>query len=195
MAPLKITVLFFHPYPRRSKTNRILWRAIQDCEGVESRDLYELYPDFSIDVEREQEVLLKADVIVFQHPLYWYSCPSLMKEWIDTVLEKGWAYGPGGNYLQGKYWQQVITSGGTPSTYTRLGDNRFSIFEFLRPFEQSAKLCGMIPLTPFITHSARNLSDEVRHQKASTYREMLIDMARGKLPTSYNTEQGEEIQL
>jgi glutathione-regulated potassium-efflux system ancillary protein KefG len=50
-------------------------------------------------------------VIVFQHPLYTYSCPALLKEWLDRVLSRGFASGPGGNQLAGKYWRSVITTG------------------------------------------------------------------------------------
>lgn len=34
-------------------------------------------------------------MIVFQHPLYTYSCPALLKEWLDRVLSRGFASGPG----------------------------------------------------------------------------------------------------
>ena len=62
-------------------------------------DLYEAYPDFHIDVEREKALLEEYPRIVWQHPFYWYSTPSLMKEWFDTVLQYGWAYGKGASAL------------------------------------------------------------------------------------------------
>jgi glutathione-regulated potassium-efflux system ancillary protein KefG len=34
-------------------------------------------------------------VIVFQHPLYTYSCPALLKEWLDRVLSRGFSSGVG----------------------------------------------------------------------------------------------------
>ena len=49
------------------------------CPIVEVRSLYDLYPDFAIDVEAEQAALLRADIVVWQHPLYWYSVPPLMQ--------------------------------------------------------------------------------------------------------------------
>ena len=33
--------------------------------------LDELYPDFKIDIKREQEKLEKSDIIVLQFPLFW----------------------------------------------------------------------------------------------------------------------------
>ncbi len=50
---------------------------------VTACDMYELYPDFNIDVEAEKA----HDLIISQHPRYWFSCPPLMKQWIDLVLE------------------------------------------------------------------------------------------------------------
>ncbi len=41
------------------------------------------YPDFIINVKREQELVENHDNIIFQFPLYWYSSPSLLKKWID----------------------------------------------------------------------------------------------------------------
>src|SRR6188508_1129168 len=108
----RVLVLFAHPVLERSRVNRRLADAIRGLEGVTFRDLYELYPNFSIDVQAEQEQLLAHDVIVFQHPFYWYSCPAIVKEWQDLVLEHGWAYGVGGTQLRGKIWLNAITTGG-----------------------------------------------------------------------------------
>ena len=80
-------------------------------------DLYEVYPTLSIDVKREQALLLEHDVIVFQHPFYWYSCPAILKEWQDLVLEHGWAYGVGGTQLRGKITLNAITTGGPAHAY------------------------------------------------------------------------------
>lgn len=191
---MRVTVLFFHPFQRRSRVNRALWKAIQGVPGVVARDLYELYPEYSIDVEREQETLLGTDVLVFQHPFYWYSCPSLMKEWLDSVLEYGWAYGEGGNKLEGKRWLQAITTGGPESAYHREGYNHFSIIELMRPFEQSARRCGMVPLRPFVTHGSSVLDDAGLAAQAARYRELLAAIAAGSLPSELLTDRCEEIR-
>jgi hypothetical protein len=68
-------------------------------EAVDISDLYEEYPDFYINVKREQQLLIEHDIIVFQHPFYWYSSPAILKQWEDLVLEFGFAYGPGGTKL------------------------------------------------------------------------------------------------
>ena len=80
-----VLVLFAHPALETSRINRRLAEAPQSLEGVTLRDLYEVYPDFDVDVEAEQASLLEHDVVVFQHPLYWYSAPPLLKQWQDLV--------------------------------------------------------------------------------------------------------------
>ena len=91
-----VLVLYAHPAPHKSRINRRLATAAREVDGITFRDLYELYPDFVIDVEEEQKLLKEHDVIVWQHPFYWYSAPSLVKEYLDLVLTYGWAYGEGG---------------------------------------------------------------------------------------------------
>ena len=122
-----------HPAYEKSRINRRLWAAVQDLAGVRFHDLYEAYPEFDIDISREQALLTAADAIVLQHPFFWYSTPALVKQWEDLVLEHGWAYGSRGTALQGKSFLSVITTGGGQDAYHAEGHNRFSIRELLAP--------------------------------------------------------------
>jgi glutathione-regulated potassium-efflux system ancillary protein KefG len=164
--PNRVLVLFAHPALEKSRINRYLFRDIQRLENVTGNDLYEAYPDFYIDVAREQQLLRDHDIIVFQHPLYWYSSPAILKEWQDLVLEYGFAYGHEGTALHGKKCLTAITVGGTQDAYCRQGYNVYSIRELLRPFEQTAHLCGMTYLPPFVvygTHQIRTLEQVHPH--------------------------------
>src|ERR1700758_1538417 len=107
----RVLILFAHPALQKSRVNRQLIRAVQNLRNVTINDLYEEYPDFDIRVQREQELLLSHDIIVFQHPFYWYSSPAILKEWEDLVLEYGFAYGAGGTKLHGKLFLTAITTG------------------------------------------------------------------------------------
>lgn len=140
--------------------NRRLFEAIRELPDVTRHDLYEAYPSFVIDVRAEQERLEAHDVIVFQHPFYWYSAPSLVKEWQDLVLELGWAYGKGGDALAGKITVNAITTGGTATAYRAEGRNRFTMRQLLAPFDQTAHLCGMRFLAPLVVHGALGLTDD-----------------------------------
>ena len=115
------------------------------------RDVYKEYPDFEIDVPREQHLLVEHDLIVFQHPLYWYSSPALLKEWQDRVLQMGFAFPPGmGDKLKAKHWLSVITMASAEDEYRADGANAYTIDEFLRPFEQTAVYCSMTWVPPII---------------------------------------------
>ncbi len=169
----KILLLFFHPRFEDSRVNQRLLKACSGMEGLSIRDMYELYPDFDINIPAEQEVLLAHDVIVWQHPFYWYNCPPLMKQWIDLVLEYGWAYGKDGDKLAGKWIMNALSSGGTFEVYRRDGRNRFTYRELLSPFDQTAHLCHMEYLPPFIVPGANRITDETLENYATQYREAL----------------------
>ncbi|MEO5344331.1 MAG: NAD(P)H-dependent oxidoreductase, partial [Gammaproteobacteria bacterium SHHR-1] len=55
--PISVLILFAHPYPHRSRVNRALLEGVHDLPGVTINDLYERYPNFHIDIQREQELL------------------------------------------------------------------------------------------------------------------------------------------
>lgn len=184
---LHVLVLYAHPAHGRSRANRALRAGIEGCAGVTVHDLYETYPDFFIDVAHEQALLAAHEVVVFQHPFYWYSGPPLLKEWLDAVLEDGWAYGAGGDRLRGKYWMQAITTAGSAARYEHGGRNHFTIPELLRPFEQSAHLCGMIHLPPFIVHSARTRDDATLDAEVARYRGLVEQLAAGAVPAAFDT--------
>ncbi len=177
--PRRILILYAHPMPRKSQANRALVEAVHGMEGVTFHDLYETYPDFHIDVAREQKLLLAHDVIVFQHPFYWYSAPALVKEWEDLVLEYGFAYGEKGTALKGKLWQQAITTGGPAEAYEPTGYNRFTVRQLLAPFEQTAHLCGMDFLEPFIVPGVLTISRTELQAQAQRYRACLEQLREG----------------
>ncbi|BDY04439.1 NAD(P)H-dependent oxidoreductase [Ferrimonas sp. YFM] len=157
-----VLVLFAHPSVHRSEINAKMLRATRQVEGVTTVDLYHEYPDMRIDVDREQKRLLDHDVLVFMFPVYWYSTPSILKEWQDLVLEHGFAYGEGGTALQGKGFVCAASAGGPQHAYREQGYNHFTIRELFRPLEQTALLTGMRYLPPFMLFGARTAVDEDR---------------------------------
>ena len=157
----KILVLFAHPLYEKSLINRNLCRAYDNMANITFHDLYEAYPDFEIDTVYEKALILSHDIIIWHHPLYWYSCPPLLKQWIDMVLEFKWAYGPGGTALNGKFILQAISAGGSQLAYSVEGGNKYSIRAYLRPFQQTANLCKMIYLPPYVVYDS-NKADKDR---------------------------------
>ena len=178
----RVLINFAHPARRRSKMNAALRAAVESLDGVTLNDLYAQYPDFLIDVRREQELCETHDVIIFQHPFYWYSTPSIMKEWLDLVLQHGWAYGSSGTALQGKIFFQALTAGGDDETYRSGGYNLFSITELTSPYQATANLCGMVWLPPFaVLGIHRGLSSEDMDHYAESYRRCVEALRDGRL--------------
>ncbi|MDQ5938704.1 MAG: hypothetical protein QG603_441 [Patescibacteria group bacterium] len=158
-----------HPNLQKSRVNIEILKAFEGKSGIETRKLYEAYPDWKIDVAKEKESLLKADIIVVQTPFYWYSTPGLFKEWEDLVLEYGFAYGEGGDKLKGKKFQIVLSAFGPGEAYKEGGYNNFTIEELLRPLEQTAKLCQMIYVKPLVLLGVTHKSDT----EVSAFKEMI----------------------
>ena len=131
----KVLVLFAHPAQHNSRMNKMLARVARRLTDVTFVDLYADYPRFKIDIDREQERLDAHDVVVLQFPIYWYSSPSILKEWQDLVLEFGWAYGPGGTHLHGKKLVLAVTLGGARDAYGPDGQNFFDLRTLLEIFE------------------------------------------------------------
>jgi len=175
----KVLILFAHPRLEKSKTNRALLAGIGQMEGVTLNDLYEQYPDFNIDVEREKELLLTHEVVVWHHPLYMYSAPSMIKQWIDAVLEYGWAHGGQGNALKDKIIFNALTAGGARESYAINQHNRFTLREFLVPFEQTAVLCKMVYLPPFVVHGTHLLTQRQLAEHAALYHQLMTRMVAG----------------
>ncbi len=165
----RVLILFAHPRLEKSRTNKALLRHIPTHDDITFHDLYEHYPDFNIDLEAEKKLLTDHDVIIWHHPFYWYNAPPLMKQWIDIVLELKWAYGPGGTALAGKICFNVLTTGGASEAYQAEGRNRYTIRQFMAPFEQTALLCKMIYLPPFVVQGTHKLSDEILEEKAKEF--------------------------
>jgi glutathione-regulated potassium-efflux system ancillary protein KefG len=158
----KVIHYYAHPGQRFSLANRAMLRAARSVEGITQVDLYEEYPRHDINIDREQARLLDHQVIVFQFPLFWYSSPSLVKEWIDLVLEHGFAYGEEGDKLAGKSLMLAVTAAGPEAAYSPEGYQHFPLRTFLTPFEQTARLSKMRFLAPYVLHASLK-SDPAQH--------------------------------
>ncbi len=174
----QVLVLLVHPNLERSRVNRTLADAIRDLAGVTVRDLYGAWPDGHIDRAVEQALVERHHALVWQHPLYWYSTPSLLKEWQDQVLTPGWAYGRGGEALRGKPFFQAISTGGPEAAYLGGMEGRASLDELLSPVRQTGRLCGWQHEAPFVVHAADRLSAAALVAAGNVYRERLSSLVR-----------------
>ena len=176
-----IYVIAAHPAWTESRVNRPMMQAALGLARVQMQDLYSSYPDYSIDIAREQAALAKASLVVLLHPIQWYSMPALQKLWLDEVLTYGWAYGQGdasggsgaGRALLGKDLWLVTTTGGPEASYHPQGYNRYFFDAFLPPYEQTAALCGMRFLPPLVLHGAESASQPEVMAHVEVFRERL----------------------
>lgn len=179
MAP--VLVLLAHPALEKSRVHRRLLAEAPDHPDLTVHDLYEAYPRLDVDVEREQSLLLAHDTVVFQFPFYWYSTPPILKQWQDLVLEHGWAYGSQGKALVGKSLVCAVSTGGSAAAYCAQGHNRFTVRQLLAPLEQTARLCGMRFIPPFVVFGTHRLSEGELGSAAASFRTFLEGLAADRL--------------
>lgn len=172
----RILIIFAHPAIQKSRINRKMLDSVRGLEWVTVNELYNNYPDFYIDIIKEQQLLMLHDIIVWHHPFYWYSAPALMKEWFDLVLQHGFAYGKNGTALQGKDAISVLTTGGQKEVYSKKGRNRYTVNQFLAPVEQSAILCRMNYLPPFVVHGSYTIDQDDAEEYSEQYKNLIINL-------------------
>ena len=140
----KLLLVVDHPNIEASIGNEGIIENFKNFQPVvEIDELYQLYPDFKIDVKREQEKLLRADFIILQFPMFWYNAPALMRQWFESVLEHGFAYGSKGKALAGKKLLLSITTGSPVDAYRPGGVQNYTIEDLTKGFHQLANLCSM----------------------------------------------------
>ena len=185
-----ILIIHAHPYPQNSRAGKALLAAAGDLPGIEVRSLYDLYPDFDIDVAAEQDALLRADRVVWLHPIYWYSVPALLKHWFDVVLLRGWAFGDGGEALHGKHCLWVATTGGLASSFAETGMHQLPFEAFEAPIRQTARFCGMRWEPPIVLHGAHVVAEEDIAAAATALRARLLAWPLPASPEAGNLEAG-----
>lgn len=164
-------VILAHPNVEASRVNR-RWRQelLLHPEEVTIHELYQEYPDWRIDVTKEQQLLEAHQHIIFQFPLYWYSYPPLLKKWLDDVFTHGWAYGSNGNKLNGKRMGLAMSIGDKQENYLPTGSVTFTVDEVIAPFKASAIHVGATTLPYFAVFGASfQASDEAIDQSAADY--------------------------
>ncbi len=167
-----IAVVYAHPYPRSSRACAALLAAIRELPGAEVRSLYELYPDFDIDADAERAALERARLVVWLHPLYWYTAPALLKLWFEKVLARGWAYGEGASALHGKACLWVVATGGESTGYAGCGEAS-GLARYAPVVEQTARDCGLRWLDPFLAPGARHATDDELRAAGARLRERI----------------------
>jgi len=179
---MNILVLTAHPDLAASTANGKWFEAFSNVDGIVTRDLTAIGgPEMRFNPAVEQALLEQADRVVLQFPLYWYSSPPVLKAWLDQVLLFGFAYGPQGDKLHGKELVLAVSTGGPSESFQANSFNRFTMAEFLTPFEQTANMVGMTYLPPFVLHGAMS-RDPAKLNASIPALISHVTSPRGKLP-------------
>lgn len=129
----KTLVIIAHPTLSKSVINKAWSQATRGI--VTQHFLYDAYPNNApFDITAEQALLEQHDRIVFQFPLYWYGAPALLKKWLDEVLTFGWAYGPGGDKLEGKELAVAVSCGGKKEEFREGGIQCHSLEHYMEAY-------------------------------------------------------------
>ncbi|WP_273431181.1 NAD(P)H-dependent oxidoreductase [Chitinibacter tainanensis] len=144
---MKNLLIVSHPHLAMSHIHRPLLDELAELPDSRVHHLESMYPDGEIDLLAEQEACEHAQRLVWQFPLYWHSCPALLKRWQDDVLCPGWAYGRR-QQLAGKTLWLVVSMATASRQYGTL--DAAALAAILRPFQLTAEGLGMRWQPPLI---------------------------------------------
>lgn len=167
----KTLVILAHDDMENSVLNSRFKKELENQENIIYKDLNSIYPTYQIDVEKEQEDLMNVSKIVFQFPMYWYSLPSALKNWIDKVFSYGFSYivDDNGDFvplaLKDKEFQVIATMGAKEESF--LGEGRLSVKECLNSCFYTTKMLGMKELKPLFFYGAAY--GKISEEKLTSY--------------------------
>jgi len=170
-------VVIAHPALSKSRINAAWADSLRDEPRITLHDIHATARDGSFDIAAEQKLVEAHDRIVFQFPLFWYSCPPLLSTWLMEVWQRGWAYGPGGRALRLKTLGIAISTGSNGDDYRPGGRYHHSLEEITTPFELLARHTGMHYLPLFSLTGVREVTDAALAQSAAAYRDHILSAA------------------
>jgi NAD(P)H dehydrogenase (quinone) len=130
-------------YPTRTRTDRFDVQAEQRAASGGT--------GLPADVLRELDMLERADLLILQFPMWWFSVPAILKGWIDRVLVYGRTYTSAQRYdrghLRGRRAMLSVTLGGPESTFAHNGRSG-DIDLLLWPMNMTLHYVGYTVLPP-----------------------------------------------
>lgn len=162
-------VVVAHPDLAHSRINTAWLDEVRRVEGITVVDLYGRYPDWKIDVQAQQDLLIRHQRVILQFPFHWYNCPPLLKHWLDAVLTHGWAYGTGDGALRGKELGIAVSTWSKAGDYQPDARYRRTMQELTSPFEVTARRLGMRYLPGFFLNGGGDVDDASLVENARAY--------------------------
>ncbi len=162
-------------FTKISETGKEHFRiGVEQKEGINNGTIKE-------DLKTEIEFVKKADLLLFIFPLWWSSCPAIMKGYIERVLMQGFAYDYETNsvfkngLLKGKQVKLLLTTGCSEAMYNQQVTHKKSIEERLEHLTYEVlAFCGLNVHKTFIAHG-------VGHQLPKEKLEAVLDDMKKEL--------------
>lgn len=142
---------------------------------------------FAPDLAREMAKLARADLVIFQFPLWWMGMPAIMKGWIDRVFALDFAYGGGRWFDRGRFaGKRAMLSfsvGGPPEAYS--ADGIYGpLADIVHPVHHGVlSFVGFTVLEPFVAYGPGRLDLTGRRLLLAAYQAAIAGIAeRPALP-------------
>ncbi|WP_076460061.1 NAD(P)H-dependent oxidoreductase [Limosilactobacillus caccae] len=162
---MKTLVIVAHPQLDSSATEAFFKTAARQADNVTWHEL-----TIPFDVVHEQQLLHSANRIILQFPMYWYSAPAILKQWLDEA----WTTTLTTNRLvKGHELGIVVTVAHPAQAFMPGASQQFTIAELLRPYQALAHATGMKYLPPLPVYQFAQQSDEQRQLLFIRYQQYL----------------------
>lgn len=132
------------------------------------------------DITAEMEKLKRADLVIFQFPVWWFGMPAVLKGWADRVFARGFAYMPGRKYdtgmFKGKLAMVAATTGTSADTYAPDGIDG-DILTVLWPIHNGlCRYSGFDVLPPFVAYMPGRVGEDGRKAYLEAYKKRLGEL-------------------
>lgn len=168
------------------------WNAVAgpaDIDGPTDPDRFSLAREQTVamengtiaaDIAAEQDKLRRADLVIFQFPVWWFGMPAILKGWADRVFARGFAYLPGRKYdtgmFKGKLALVATTTGTSADTYAPDGIDG-DILTVLWPVHNGLlRYTGFDVLPPYVAYMPGREDDATRARQLDAYRARLLSI-------------------
>jgi NAD(P)H dehydrogenase (quinone) len=141
---------------------------------------------FAAEINREQEKLRRADLLILQFPLWWGAPPAILKGWFERVLAYGFAYVDGRRFdsglFRGRRALLSVTTGGTPARFA--ADGVYGEIErVLWPVRRlTLEYMGYEVEEPFVAYGVPRVGDTEREAYLAAWRQRVLAAAARELP-------------
>ncbi|WP_025728124.1 NAD(P)H-dependent oxidoreductase [Atopobacter phocae] len=162
---MRTLIIVTHPSYTSSTTQHFFKESTAGLEQVTWHVLdQQIKADGHFDVTAEQQLVATHDRIIFQFPLYWYSAPFLLKQWIDEVID--WNL----KKKSSKELGLVVTLGVKASHFQSGGREGFTLSELYRPFHALAQTLHWTFLPPLNVFKFAQLTEDEKKLLLIRYR-------------------------